>query len=459
MSLMKRWHAKGGYKEALVIGLPLVVSMVSSTVMTFTDRMFLGNYSTESLGASVPASIVAFMFLAFFLGVAQYAGVFVAQYTGSGRPLEVGRSLWQGLWFCVPSWMILASLWFIARPLFELSGHPAGIMELEIAYFRILILGSGAFVVSGCLSCFYSGRGMTKPIMLVSLLAMTLNVPLDYCLINGIGPFPELGIVGAGIATVIGYVVPVICYCFMVFTAENEKKYRVRSAWRLDRELFGRFMRFGVPGGVEFFLDLFAFSFFVLMVGRFGPVELASTNAVFSIYTLAFLPTIGLHVAASIMVGQAMGDKKPDMAAYATKSVLHLAMAYMGAMALLFIVFPEVLMNLFKAHGETQIEFNAVLTMGVMLMRYAAVFTLIDAVAIVYVGGLKGAGDTKFVMKTMVMTSMFCIVFPLIALHILDIKGIHGPWMCILLYVLVLATTYATRFRKGPWRKIRVISG
>ncbi|BDQ37944.1 hypothetical protein SYK_23040 [Pseudodesulfovibrio nedwellii] len=300
---------------------------------------------------------------------------------------------------------------------------------------------------------------MTKPIMLVSLLAMTLNVPLDYCLINGIGPFPELGIVGAGIATVIGYVVPVICYCFMVFTAENEKKYRVRSAWRLDRELFGRFMRFGVPGGVEFFLDLFAFSFFVLMVGRFGPVELASTNAVFSIYTLAFLPTIGLHVAASIMVGQAMGDKKPDMAAYATKSVLHLAMAYMGAMALLFIVFPEVLMNLFKAHGETQIEFNAVLTMGVMLMRYAAVFTLIDAVAIVYVGGLKGAGDTKFVMKTMVMTSMFCIVFPLIALHILDIKGIHGPWMCILLYVLVLATTYATRFRKGPWRKIRVISG
>ncbi|WP_319541439.1 MATE family efflux transporter [uncultured Pseudodesulfovibrio sp.] len=458
MSLKKRWHTKGGYKQALVIGLPLVVSMVSSTVMTFTDRIFLGNYSTESLGASVPASSVAFMFLAFFLGVVQYTGVFVAQYTGSGRHSEVGRSLWQGLWLCVPSWMILASLWFIAKPLFELSGHPAGIMEQEIAYFRILTVGGGAFVVSGCLSSFYSGRGMTKPIMIVSLMAMIINVPLDYCLINGIGPFPELGIEGAGIATVFGYVLPVVCYGLMIFTAENERMYRVRSSWRLDLDLLTRFLRFGLPGGVEFFIDLFAVSFFVLMVGRFGPVELASTNAVFSIYSLAFLPTIGLHVAASIMVGHAMGDKKPEMAAYATKSVLHLAMAYMGMMALLFVVFPEALMNLFRAHGETEIEFDAVLKMGIVLMRYAAVFTLIDAIAIVYVGGLKGAGDTKYIMKTMILASMLCMVFPLIALNMLGIKGIHGPWMCLLLYVLVLATTFSTRFRKGPWRKIQVIS-
>ncbi|NDV19986.1 MATE family efflux transporter [Pseudodesulfovibrio sp. JC047] len=457
MNVMERWTAKGGYKEALVIGFPLVVSMVSSTVMTFTDRMFLGNYSTDTLAASVPASVTAFMFLAFFLGVAQYAGVFVAQFTGSGRHEDVGRSLWQGLWFCLPAWVVLASLWFLARPLFELSGHPPQVIELEIAYFKILTVGGGAFVVSGCLSCFYSGRGMTKPIMVISLLAMIVNVPLDYCFINGVGPFPELGIVGAGLATVTGYVLPVICYSCLIFTAENEKWYRVRSGWRFDRKLFTRFLRFGLPGGVEFFLDLFAVSFFVFMIGRFGQVELAATNAVFSIYNIAFLPTIGLHVAASVMVGQAMGDGKPDQAAYATRSVLHLAIVYMACMAVLFIGLPDVLMNMFKARGESAADFHDVLVMGVMLMKFTAVFTMIDAVAVVHVGGLKGAGDTKYIMKTMFLSSMMCIVIPLLILNYLGIRQIYAPWTFLLLYALTMSVSFVVRFYKGPWRHIRVI--
>ena len=455
--LKERWSAKGGYREALVIGMPLVVSMVSSTVMTFTDRMFLGNYSIESLAASVPASIVAFMFLSFFFGVAEYAGVFVAQYTGAERHGDVGRALWQGIWFCIPAWIFLASLWFVARPLFELSGHPPAVIDLEIEYFRVLTVGGGAFVLGGCLSCFFSGRGRTKPVMIISLLAMVINVPLDYCLINGIGPFPEMGIVGAGIATVFGYCLPVVCYGLMIFTPKNERMYQVISGWRYDRKLFARFIRFGLPGGVEFFLDIFAVTFFVFMVGRYGQVELASTNAVFSIYNIAFLPTIGLHIAASVMVGQAMGDKNPDMAAYSTKSVLHLAVAYMAVMALFFIGFPHVLMSLFRAHGEAGVNFEPVLNMGVVLMRYAAIFTMIDAIAIVYVGGLKGAGDTRFTMMTIGLSSMACIVLPLLALNLLDIRGIHGPWTCLLLYAIVLATIFMSRFRHGPWRKIRVI--
>ena len=185
-------------------------------------------------------------------------------------------------------------------------------------------------------------------------------------------------------------------------------------------------------------------------------MELASTNAVFSIYNLAFLPTIGLHVAASIMVGQAMGDRQPDRAAFATHSVLHLAMGYMGVMALLFVFFPDMLMNLFRSRNDVG-DFDAVLRMGVVLMRYCAVFTLIDAVAIVYVGGLKGAGDTRYTMLVMGCASLACIVGPLIVLHHMGLTSIHGPWICLLLYVVVLATAFAVRFRKGPWRRIDLI--
>lgn len=455
--LLKRWNQKNGYRESLVIGMPLVISMLSSTVMSFTDRMFLGNYSLEALGASLPANITAFLFLSFFFGVAEYIGVFVSQYTGATQYERVGAALWQGLWFCIPAGVLLASLWFMAEPLFYLGGHPPEIRELEVVYFRILTLAGGPFLVGICLSCFFSGRGMTKPVMLVNMAAAGINVPLDYCLINGIGPFPELGIVGAGIATAIGYTLPAVCFGFLVFTKANEECYRVLSAWRLDLKLMGRFLRFGLPGGVQFFLDMFAISFFVFMVGRIGPVELAATSIAISVYTLAFLPTIGMHFAASIMVGQAMGKGMPDDAAYATKSVLHLAMLYMGTMAIVFVVMPEPLLELFRTRGAAGADFGSVVAMGSTLLRYVAVFTLIDAVAIIYVGGLKGAGDTRFTMMTMGCASLGCMVVPVSLLSYFGMLGIHGPWLCLLAYVTALAVAFAYRFRKGPWRQIQVI--
>jgi len=455
--MFKRWSAKNGYRESLVIGMPLVISMLSSTVMTFTDRIFLGNYSLEALGASLPASITAFLFLSFFFGTAEYVGVFVSQYTGAGKHEKVGAALWQGLWFCVPSGLFLASLWFVADPLFHLVGHPSNVRELEIAYFRILTLGGGPFLVGICLSCFFSGRGLTKPVMVVNMVAATINIPLDYCLINGIGPFPELGIVGAGLATLCGYVFPGICFAFMVFTKENEARFKVRSATRIVPNLMKRFLRFGLPGGVQFFLDMFGVSFFVFMVGRIGPVELAASNIAISIDTLAFLPTIGMSIAASIMVGQSMGGEDPDGAAYSTKSVLHLALAYMGFMGVVFVTMPGPLLELFRTRAEAGVDFGPVLELGSILLMYVAAFTLIDAVAIVYIGALKGAGDTRFTMITMGTASITCLVIPTWLLNHFGIMSVHGPWICLLTYAAVLAVAFSARFRCGAWRNIKVI--
>ena len=455
---INRWSAKDGYRESLVIGLPLVVSMLSSTVMTFTDRIFLGHYSLDALAASFPANVAAFLFLSFFFGVVEYVGVFVSQYTGATRHERVGAAMWQGLWFCVPAGLILASLCFLAEPLFGLAGHPPAVRQQEIIYFRILTLGGGVFLVGACLSCFFSGRGLTKPVMLVHMAATVLNIPLDYCMINGYGPFPEMGIAGAGIATVIGYTLPAVTFAFLVFTRKNEARFRVRSAWRLDTVLFKRFMHFGLPGGVQFFIDMFAVTFFVFMVGRIGAVELAATNVAISVDTLAFLPMIGMHIAASIMVGQAMGAGEPDRAAYATVSVLHMALAYMASMALVFLLFPEWLMELFRTRGDAGgAEFNAVVETGVVLLRFVAVFTVIDAVAIVFMGGLKGAGDTRFTMLTMGLASLVCIVIPLSIMSWLGVASIYGLWVCLLTYVAVLAATFSIRFLKGPWRSLRVL--
>lgn len=117
-----RWHGPGGYREALVIGTPLMVSMGSYTLMQFTDRVFLGRHSVAEIAASVPAGITSFLFQGFFMGVASCVSVLVAQYAGACRPERVGPALWTGVWFSLAASAILAGLAFLGGPLFTWAG-------------------------------------------------------------------------------------------------------------------------------------------------------------------------------------------------------------------------------------------------------------------------------------------------------------------------------------------------
>ncbi|MFO7984635.1 MAG: MATE family efflux transporter, partial [Desulfatiglandaceae bacterium] len=202
--MIQRWSKHNGYRDVLTISLPLVASMGSITLMQFTDRIFLANYSVEAIAAALPAGVASFTCLAFFMGVANYTNAFVAQYTGAKALSRVGAALWQGIYLSLFSAILLATLFFVSDELFALIGHSPSIQALEITYFNILILGAGLIVLNSAMACFYTGRGLTWVVMFVNMAGAAVNIPLDYCLINGVGPFPRLGIVGAGIATVTG---------------------------------------------------------------------------------------------------------------------------------------------------------------------------------------------------------------------------------------------------------------
>ncbi|MBN2122962.1 MAG: MATE family efflux transporter, partial [Deltaproteobacteria bacterium] len=158
--MMERWRKANGYRQVLAISLPMVASMGSLTLMQFTDRMFLANYSVDAIAAALPAGIASFTFLSFFMGVANYTNTFVAQYTGAGAPDRVGAALWQGIYFSILSALLLASLLPVSGPLFDLIGHSPRIRTLEVVYFDILILGSGLVVLGSTMACFYTGRGL-----------------------------------------------------------------------------------------------------------------------------------------------------------------------------------------------------------------------------------------------------------------------------------------------------------
>lgn len=431
--------------------------MGSITLMQFTDRMFLANYSVDAITAALPAGIASFTSISFFMGVANYTNAFVAQYTGARALDRVGASLWQGIYFALISALLLASLYFAAENIFNLIGHSPHIRSLEVTYFKILTLGAGLVVLSSAMACFYTGRGLTWTVMLVHMTGAAVNIPLDYCLINGIGPFPELGIVGAAIATVTASGVIVAVLAILIFAKSNRARFGTWKNRAFDRELFGRLMQYGLPSGIQFFLEIFGFTFFIQMLGRLGDLELATSNIVISIEMLAFLPMVGFHIGNTTLVGQAIGRGRPEDGVYSTTSALHITMAYMMMLAVIFVTTPEPLLHLFKSGHHTPEEFVDIINLGVILMRFVAVFCLFDAFNLIFSSAIKGAGDTRFIMWTIAAISLGIMIIPTyVAIEILG-AGIYTAWVLVTLYGCALAFAFMLRYRQGKWKKMRVI--
>jgi len=454
---MGRWSAPNGYRDVLNISLPLVASMGSITLMQFTDRMFLANYSVDAIAAALPGGIASFATIAFFMGVASYTNTFVAQYTGAGAPERVGAALWQGIYFSLAAAVLLAGLVFVSDPLFGAIGHSAHIQALEVAYFDILTVGAGLVVLSSTLASFFTGRGLTRVVMVVHMAGAAVNIPLDYCLINGVGPFPEWGIQGAAVATVTASACIVLFLCALVFGNSNRSAFGTWPRRPLDRDLFGRLMRFGAPSGVQFFMEMFAIAFFVQMLGRLGDLELAASNIVLSIETLSFLPMVGFHIGNTTLVGQAVGRARPQDGEYATMSALHITLVYMGGVATVFLGFPEPLLALFQSGHHSGTDYADVMALGVPLMRFVALFCFFDAMNLVFSGALKGAGDTRFIMWTIGLLSVGVMIVPVfVAVELLG-AGVFWVWVLATLYICGLGVAFLLRYLQGSWKRMRVI--
>ncbi len=445
------------YRDVLRVSLPLVISMTTTVVMTFTDRVFLANYSIDAIAAALPAGIAAFVFLSFFADTAGYSNVIIAQYAGAGALQRVGRAMWQGIYFSMIAWLILIGLSFCAGPLFQWVGHAAEVQQLEVIYFRVLCLGSGIHIVGMSLSSFYTGRGATRPVMIIYIIGMLLNVPLDYALINGVWIFPELGILGAGLATVFSWTVVTALLAVIVFTRENDRAFKVLKNYHFNSDLFRRLLRFGVPSALQFSLDVFAFLFFVIMVGRIGKMELAVTNIAISLDSVSFRPLMGFALGTSTLVGQALGRNRPDQAVNAAKATMVIAGGYISVLVLLYLFVPQPLLELFRPRDVSPEGFAAIKGMGVVVLRFVAAYLLLDGLYMISTAVLKGAGDTRFIMWSIAVISMFGLVLPLYIGMAVFGRGLYFAWGCLVVFLCQLAAVTFWRFSQGKWKTMRVI--
>lgn len=454
--LRSRWEGPGGYSEALTLAFPLILSAGSWTLQHFVDRMFLCWWDPRAMGASLSAGIVQFTAVSLFMGTASYANTFVAQYHGAQRPDRIGPSVWQAIYFSLIAFCCFMALIPLSRPIFELFGHEQFLRELEISYFRILLLGSGFTVYSSAISAFYSGRGKTWPVLWVNVVATLINIVLDYVMIFGRWGFPEMGMAGAAWATVIAMGSNALIFTCMLFSRNNRREFATLRGWHLEWDLFKRLLKFGVPSGMHFMADVFVFMLFVQMIGRIGAEELTATTLAFNINMLAFLPMVGFGIATSTLVGQRLGANEPHLAERSTYSVFHMTLGYMALVALLLLIIPSVFIEPFAAQANPE-EFAPIRPIAFLLLRFVAIYCVFDTMNIIFASALKGAGDTRFVMWQTFGLGLTVMVVPTYLATSLDRGAIFVAWAFLSLYVVLLGFSFLWRFKRGKWRNMRVI--
>ncbi|PHR27038.1 MAG: MATE family efflux transporter [Desulfotalea sp.] len=456
--LKKITSKENHYQEVLRICLPLVLGLSATTVMEFTDRVFLANYSIEAISASLPAGITAYLFLAFFGGVGSYAGVFIAQYTGKGDFKMIGSVLWQAIYFTLFAgiFMYLVAT-FATDAIFMLAGHEQEVQRLESIYFSILCKGGILHVAMATLSTFYTGRGYTRPVMIITFLGVFVNVPLDYALIFGAWGMPEMGIRGAAIATVIAWIVNVVLFIVLIFTKKNNATFQVLSHFQFNWVLLKRLLRFGIPAAFQFTMDILAFTLFVLLVGRIGTAELAATNIVLSINALTFMPSMGASQGISILVGQALGRKSPALASTYVRSGVTLLLIYTFLIDLVFIFAPDVVLGPFFPATDLNVADPIVLAYARDLLKIVAIYLFCDVLYMIYTGALRGAGDTRFMMIAATLAAPFCLVIPVyVGIEYYDFSVVTA-WFWILFFIITLFVASCFRYHQGKWKTMLVI--
>lgn len=444
-----RWSGPGGWGELWRLAWPLILANSFWTLQITIDRMFLGKFlSPEAVGAAMAAALVFWTPLALLQSTAAYATTFVAQYQGAGRPQRIGPAIWQALYFSLFTGLAFLLLLPAAETIIGWGGHSNAMQELEVEYFVCLCWSALPTLLTAAVSSFFTGRGDSRTVMLINGVGLAVNAALDYFWV------PTWGISGAGWATVAAMWASAVTGFALMLRAGFRSEFATLSGFRFDGALFRRLLRFGLPSGLQWALDGFAFTLFLLFVGRMGDAALAATSITFTLNMVAFLPALGLGQAVSVLVGQRLGEDQPALAERSTWTGFQMAWLYMAVVAACYALVPEVFLWLFRTEGGA--SWSEVEQIAPLLLKFVAVYSLFDSMNLIFSFALKGAGDTRFVTLVALILSWPVMVLPTWAAWAFD-WGLAAAWSFASAYIILQALLFLWRFRVGHWRSMRVI--
>ncbi len=432
-------------KAIFILAVPMVLEMLMESIFAIVDIFFvsrLGANAVATVGLTESAMTIIY---AIGMGLAMATTALVSRRIGEKKKKEAGEVAFQAIFMAVIVAVIIAIPGVIfAREFLQLMGAPDEVIEQGYMYPAIMFGGNMIIMMLFIINAVFRSSGDAAISMRVMWLANIINIILDPLLIFGYGPFPELGLEGAAIATTIGRGTAVLYQFYLLWSG----KYRIRLYWdniKLKFSVMWKLLKISGGGILQNLIATSSWIFLMRIIAVFGPDVIAGYTIAIRIIIFPLLLAWGLSNAAATLVGQNLGAKQPEQAEKSVWITGYANMVFMGIIGLFFVFIPEFWIGIFVDEG-------AVLANGVLALRIISIGFLCYALGMVLMQSFNGSGDTITPSKINFF-SFWLFEIPLAYILAIPLNmGLTGAAIAIVSAETLLTFLAFILFRQGKWK-------
>ena len=389
--------------------------MLGHTMIAIVDNIMVGKLGSTELAAVSLGNSLVFIAMSLGIGFSTAITPIVAEADAENDVVKIRSAFHHGLFLCIILGFALFSLVVIAKPLMEFLHQPKDVIDLAKPYLDWVAFSLVPLIIYQGYKQFADGLSMTKYSLYAIVMANVFHVMINYCLIYGVWFFPRMGILGAGLGTVISRIAMVVFMHFILIKQDKLKTYFQNfTVDEINKATIKKFIDLGLPSAMQMLFEVVLFTAGIWLCGNIGKTSQAANQIALSLASMTFMVAMGLSVVSMIRVSNQKGMQDYKNLIIVARSIFLLSIILEVIFAIMFVVLHNYLPYLFlNMHNQAQLLDNQeVIMIASKLLLVAAVFQISDGIQVVVLGALRGLQDVKIPMY-ITFVAYWIIGFPI----------------------------------------------
>jgi len=382
------------FKSTLSLGLPLIAMTLTQSVIHLIDTIMVGWYGVTELAAAVLGTTFFFVFFIMGSGFAAAVMPLVSEAVAGGKEVVIRRVTRMGMWLSVLYAICSIPIIFFSGKILELLGQDPELSNMAQTYLRYVCVSMAPALIIMVLRSYLSALERTTVFLWIIISSLLLNTTLNWVLIFGNLGVPELGLVGAALASTITQIITTLILIIYIIKDKELSKYAIfKRIYKIDWNVFGTVFNLGWPIGLTWLAEVLSFAGTAIIIGLIGTIPLAAHGIALQIVSISFMFHLGLSQACTVKISYYLEKKDIDSLGKGIIAAFVLSLMLVILAVLIFLFLPEQILGAFLAPDDP--SRGLIIALGTTLLMMAAIFQVFDSGQVMILGSLRGFKDTK----------------------------------------------------------------